>query len=497
MAEVNSISVTKQENIKFLKELAEYVVCAANPQYFLTKYALIKSTEGKFVPFNLYQYQKEALLNLVSHRLVIVLKNRQVGWTWLVAGYALWCGIFKKAANIIIISKDESAATEVLDYCRFIYNNLPDFLKPEMDRDRTALLAFPKLSSKIRALSATIASGIGFGSASLVILDENDFHPYAEDNYVEIKPMIDAGGNRQLIILSAPNRSKINSSFKSLWREARKGNNNFFPILTAFGCVPYHTEEWYEQMKREYITQHDLETRYFKTETEALSVTVAGKFFDPTKLLIMSDRVLKPLPKYEAMDLRGGIIRIYKPPVVGQRYCIYTDPSMGKEDPSHIVVGDLATKEEVANCHAWLPSDEVALIHHTLVTHYNNAYNSYEYNGYTGGRFQAAIDALNTPHQALARTVDRKEKKDKHGYWMSMPMKKQLLGQLRESIFNLEPIIHDAETIDELNLMIWEDGEDMPHVPDKEHDDRITAWCGLTDLFRRVPKGNYGGFTIL
>jgi hypothetical protein len=405
-----------------------------------------------------------------------------------VAGYALWRGIFSKAANIIIISKDEAAATEVLDYCRFIYNNLPPFLKPDLDRDRTALLAFPKLGSKIRALSATIASGIGFGSASLVILDENDFHPYAEDNYVEIKPMIDAGGNRQLIILSAPNRSKLNSSFKSIWRGARKGENNFFPILSAFGCVPFHTDEWYAQMKREY-TERDLETRYFKTETEALSVTTAGKFFNPDKITIMSDRVLRPLPKYEGMDLRNGIIRIYHPPIVGKRYCVYSDPSMGKGDPSHIVVGDIETREEMANCHALLPADEVALIHHTLVEHYFKAYNSYEINGYTGGRFQDAIDALNTPNQALSRTIDKKEKLGQYGYLMTVPFKKQLLGQLRESIFNLELIIHDAEAIDELSMMIWDGGEDMPRVPDKEHDDRIMAWIGLNDLLKRIPRG--------
>jgi len=30
----------------------------------------------------------------------------------------------------------------------------------------------------------------------------------------------------------------------------------------------------------------------------------------------------------------------------------------------------------------------------------------------------------------------------------------------------------------------------MPHVPDKEHDDRIMAWAGVMDLVKRSPKGN-------
>ncbi len=493
MAKVDSCAITanEQEINPRLKNSLEYAQCAASAAYFLNKFAIIKNTDGGFIPFDLFEYQESALEDFRDHNLIVVLKNRQVGWTWLVAGYALWKAIFFKAANIIIVSKSEDAATEVLDYCRFIFNKLPEYFKPDMDRNRTSLLSFPDTGSKIRALSSQKSSGIGFGSASLVVLDENDFHPYALENYIEIKPMIDAGGDRQLIILSAPNREELNSNFKDIWRGARKGVNNFHPIFTPFGAVPYHTEEWLAERTKEYPLR-EVETRYFRTEEEAMSVTTAGKFFDPEKLAMMFDRVINPLTTYDGLDTRNGVITIYKPPVGSFRYCLFTDPSEGKEDPFHMVVVDSSTKEEVAHAHGWFPADEVALIHDTLVRHYNNARNSFYRTGYSGARFQIALESLHTPSQVYSRQVNGKEQIGQFGYWESGQMKKQLLGNLRDGLWGLEYVIHDVKALDEMNKMIWEtkqDGTmDSPAVPRGEHDDRITAWYGVVDLLRRSPK---------
>jgi hypothetical protein len=203
----------------------------------------------------------------------------------------------------------------------------------------------------------------------------------------------------------------------------------------------------------------------------------------------MTNRILNPLTKYDGLDTRSGIIKIFKPPMGSYRYALFTDPSMGKEDPFHLVICEISTKEEVACAHGWLPTDEVASIHDTLARHYNNAWNSYYRTGYSGGRFQSALDNLYTPNQMNSRSTDGKTKEGQYGYWESQQMKKQMIGNLRDCIFNLEYIIHDAETLDEFNMMFWLEGEDMPKVPDKEHDDRITAWSGLADIVKRIPSG--------
>jgi hypothetical protein len=251
-------------------------------------------------------------------------------------------------------------------------------------------------------------------------------------------------------------------------------------------------------MKKDY-TMRDLETRYFKTEKEALRVTDAGKFFDVDKLAIMMQRTLPPIEGYDKIDTRGGVIRIYKPPIPSVRYVLFTDPSSGSEDPFHTVVCEVVTKEEVANAHGWFSADEVALIHDTLARHYN-AYNSYYRTGYSGARFQSALDNLHTPRQMYSRGTDGKEQEGHYGYWESMQLKGQLFGTLREGIFQMEYVIHDMETLEEMAMMFWSEtpnklGERRPIVPDKEHDDRITAFAGVVDLVKRSPKGQFQAVT--
>ncbi|KKM18527.1 hypothetical protein LCGC14_1664870, partial [marine sediment metagenome] len=370
----------------------------------------------------------------MAHQLVIILKNRQIGCTWLVAGYAIWKAIFRKAQNIIIISKGELQAAEVLDYCRFMYESLPEWLQPIRDKDRMGLLAFPELGSKIRALSATSAAGVGFGAASLVIFDENDFHPNDEDNYVEVKPMIDAGSG-QLVILSAPNRTRVNSTFKRLWRGARKNENNFHPIMLPFGVVPHHTDEWFAERKKEY-TPKDLETRYFKTEQEALSVTTAGKFFDMDALGIIASRGLDRPMENPDFDTRNGLVKIYREPVAGEQYIAYADPSMGKEDPSHVVIANAFTLEEYAHYHAMKPGGEVAVVFDELVRWYNKAKNSFEGNAQGGQAFREVVERLNTPNQQTRRDPFGKLIPGKKGYYMTHPLKREMFGNLGNLIYN-------------------------------------------------------------
>ncbi len=424
---------------------------------------------------------------LAVHNLVIVLKNRQVGATWIIAVYALWRAIFYQSANIIIVSKDEQAAGEMLDYCRFIHSQLPVYLRPEPDRDRLSLLNFPSLGSKVRALSSTSASGIGFGGASLIILDEHEFHPYDEENYIEIKPMIDAGGHRQLVILSAPNRTKLNSNFKNLWRGARAGDNNFYPFLIPFGAAPYHTEEWLEERRKEYPPR-EMETRYFKTEKEAMSVTVAGKFFDIDALTVLAGRAFdKPVEKPK-FDTRNGLVRIYKEPVPGEKYLAYADPSMGKDDPSHIIMVNAFTLEEQANFHGKRHGGEVGVIFDEMVRYYNNADNSYEDNAMAGQAFRESVERLGTPNQMTRRQPDGKFVMGKKGYYMTSPLKRGMLGNLDKLIIQKKPIIHDLKTLDEFQLMIIEDGADTPMMPGKLHDDRVMAWAGVAWLYKYRPR---------
>jgi hypothetical protein len=162
---------------------------------------------------------------------------------------------------------------------------------------------------------------------------------------------------------------------------------------------------------------------------------------------------------------------------------------MGKEDPGHTVFINAKTMEQVCGFSSWLPADEVAEIHDSLVKYYNNAYNSYEYNAVAGGVFKNAIERLRTTI-APRRKVDTHDTiiKGEYGLYMSPVLKKMILGILRQNIEKRQVIIHDINAINEMLTMMWLAGEDMPRVPEKLHDDKIMAWAGVVYLQKFAPK---------
>ena len=391
----------------------------------------------------------------------------------MIAGYALHRANFYQGANVIILSKGEAEAGEVLDYCRFMHSQLPLYLRAEISRNQESLLAFPAINSKIRALSATENAGIGFGGATLVILDENDFHPFAEDNYIEIKPMIDAGGNRQLIILSAPNRKKLGSNFKKLYTEAKAGENQFYPIFLPYNVIPERTEKWYEETAKDY-EPWDMESRYPKTEDEALRISKALCYFDETTLTTMLKEDC-----YQPVEVRrDGKIKIFKKSVVGRRYCMAVDPA-GGYDPFAVGIIDWQTCELVATAHGRSQTDELARIVLELHEEYNKCFTGVERNPQGSGSF--LIDKL-----LSAGLLNQYKEKDKLGWYTNSANRPTMLDEWREAIYKRLVKIYNKEMIAEHLNFIQEEGKE-PRASKGSHDDYVIMGAILWQIRKRMP----------
>ena len=85
----------------------EYVKCAADPVYFLKKYCVIQHPIKGKIPFHLYDFQEKTVSDLVTNRLNIILKARQLGISTLTAGYSLWMMTFHQDKNILVIASKE------------------------------------------------------------------------------------------------------------------------------------------------------------------------------------------------------------------------------------------------------------------------------------------------------------------------------------------------------------------------------------------------------
>lgn len=383
------------------------------------KYGKVSHTGLGTIDFTVPPHIENVIDAFVSCRLIVILKARQIYMTWTMAGLALWEALFKPSARVILLSKKEDAAAETLDYARFIHTNLPDFLKKERGKDNDTLMTFPLMNSKIRALSTTEESGIGFGQASLIIADEWDFHEYAERNYAEIKPMTDKGG--KFIALSAPNKYNADTKFKEIWYGAKAKENNFHPIFVPYDVLPERDETWYNQQSREY-DKWELEGRYPRTEEEALSAPQLVCRFDNESLARMDD-IARLIPILEKE--RNGIVRIWMKPDATRRYILAVDPSEGEYDPCSGIVIEWRKCTKVADFSGFLTVDEQASIVYDLYERYNSPYSIIERN--------CGIPVIERVMEMGLSNL-YKTNKDKPGWWTSSANRSPMISDVDEGI---------------------------------------------------------------
>jgi len=410
------------------------------------------------------------------------LKSKQIGATWLTGGDNLHLALFLEGANILTLSKGEDEAAEALDYSHFLHSQLPDFLRVPLGKDQSSLLSFPSMHSRIRALPSTEDAGVGFGGATRVVMDEFEYHRYDRQNYSEILPPILDGG--QLIIQSTADKLKINTLFKEIYIAAKHGDNNFYPIFFPYDVLPKRTIEWYNSID---LPASEKECRFPRNEKEALETLKTRAFFDLDAIDSMYSDVMVPLT-HDLSNKYRGLVRIYRLPVIGKRYCLFTDPSDGKDDPHATIVINAVTGEQMAESHGKIPADEVAQIHDELVRLYLNAFNGYEINATAGGHFDSKIKELGTPNQCHRLKTDGKLDNKLWGWWTSKAIKDKAVRKLEEAIRLRQIIPHSKECLDEFSRFMQPEGEE-PQKPRGGQDDYIDAWGRVLLLREYIPLG--------
>ncbi len=420
----------------------------------------------------------------LNNRLVIIGKARQLGISWLVCIYCLWKAKFYENVKVLFLSQGEDEAGDLINKCKFVDDHLPEFLRSKRDPDQSGLIGFPDLYSEIKALPSTEKAGRST-DATIVVCDEWEFHPYAEMNFGALKPTIDAGG--QFIGLSTADKTKMNTFFKRKYWEAKAGTSEFVKVFLGALERPGRTMEWLNKSTKD-LTAWQAESEYPLTEEEMLSTLRTRKFFSEDAINQMKEYAREPL-KHELSDRFPGIVKIYKLPVQNRRYCLFTDPSDGKDDPHAIIVRDFSSKEWVAVSHGKTTADQCALIHDELVKLYNNAWNSYELNSRAGGIFFEKLKAFNTPSQCpYIDDNGNLDKKGKKGWWTSHTLRNKMLYTLEEELRTQQNTIYSKECLDELSYFIVPEG-DEPQCPQGGHDDIVIAGGGVACISKYMPSG--------
>ncbi len=284
----------------------EYAYIKENPIYFIEEYVKIENKDGPspIVPFHLWPMQRQAVTSILSHRMNIILKARQLGITWLVLAIALHLMLTKEGASVVALSRTETEAKELVRRMSIMLSNLGAFVhtnsenwdwftfKPKLGEIGIFKEGKPFSSFKVFASAGGAARSF---TADLIIFDEWAFQKCAEEIWISGLPTVNRVGGGMVIGLSTMQQGTL---FEKIWRHNRRFNRIFLP----WTADPSRDEAWYTRTKE---LMGDLVLQeYPLTADEALSCP-GGSFFSELKQNV---HICNPFPiptswrRYHSID---------------------------------------------------------------------------------------------------------------------------------------------------------------------------------------------------
>lgn len=277
---------------------------AVDPFHFSRFIYVIHPIRGK-VPFNLYPYQKAVLYNFLANRFNIILKFRQAGITELISLYCLWLAMYHANKNIVIISIKDRVAKKVLRKIKYMYKNLPDFLKMPIVNGRgddigTATEMEFANGSIITSIPTTEEAGRS-EAVSLLVIDEAAIVRWISKIWAAAFPTLSTGG--AAIVNSTP--YGVGNWYHKQWVDALAGGSNFAAIRLHWNMHPERDMDWYITMRNE------LGPRKTAQEIDGDFLTSGNSVFDLNDIRAIEELLSENIP-IETKE--NGKLKIYRKP---------------------------------------------------------------------------------------------------------------------------------------------------------------------------------------
>jgi len=323
------------------RQIAEIVKAATDPVYFISEYMWIQHPTKGRVKFELYDYQVDLIKCYHENRYSINMLGRQMGKSTCAAGYLLWYAMFVPDSTILIAAHKYTGSQEIMQRVRFMYENLPEWIKAGATSYNKGSIDFDNGS---RIVSATTTENTGRGmSITLVYLDEFAFVPprIAKEFWTALSPTLATGG--KCIITSTPNQD--NDQFAQIWNEANKkvdaygneqkvGKNGFASIMYIWKDHPDRDHAWGETERSKIGEER------FLREHECVFITADETLVN--SMMLTNLEIMEPLKKV-------GQLRVFTPIEKEFTYVVSWDPSLGTgSDPAAIEVFRLPDLQQVA-----------------------------------------------------------------------------------------------------------------------------------------------------
>lgn len=382
-----------------------------------------------------------------------------MGLSWLAMAFVVWKVLYTKNFHVYITSVGLKEVTEQMERIRFIWYNLPDYIKDGVElggkgcKDNDSLIEFTN-GSAIHAVASSKAAGHG-SAPGLYILDEFSRKEGDEMAWRAIKPSL--GKNSQVFIISTSNG--INNLFAKLWFGATKGENDFTPVFFSCHDHPEYSQEYLDEQKRDFAGDLQGYNEAFPEKPEDAFLASSRSFFDIERVMeyislchddkYLTENNVDMKIGYIDIDRDGnrvfledeaGQLVIWKMPVKDRMYCMGTDLAEGliHGDWSVSVVLDPVENEVVAMFRAKIAPEDYAFPVEQIARFYNNAWLVVEVNKNS----ELIMQDLKLTYPWLYRRQHREQISDKPtlvpGFYTTPQSRHRILLELRREFSDYE-----------------------------------------------------------
>ena len=362
--------------------------------------------------------------------------------------------IFQRDKNILVIATNQDVAKNLVTKVRFMYDNLPSWLKVAAAEDNKLSLRL-KNGSQIKAVSATETAGRS-EALSLLIIDEAAFIKGIEEIWLSAQYTLSTGG--RAIVLSTPNG--VGNFFHKTWVEAEEGKNNFKTISLPWHLHPERDQVWRDK-------QTELSGVKGAAQECDCNFSTSGNQVVSTDIL----EFYKQTYVKEPIERRGSQqdLWIWDYPNYSKNYMVTADCARGDgADFSAFHVIDIETMEQVAEYKGQLTTKDYGNLLVTVATEYNNALLVVENNNQGWAALQQVIDrdyqntfyssadlAIVDVEKTYTNKLNSQDRKLIPGFSTTTKTRPLVISNLELFFRQKQVIIKSLRLFEELNVFVW------------------------------------------
>ncbi len=504
----------KQRNLAVVNSLIQVAEAKLHPANLLRHVTCVDSKSGDTFDFQLedtengWFWQRGVLDEWLTNEKWIGLKARQLGITWLAAGYGLWKGLTSPGSTILVISVNQDEAAKVINRIWDMYQSLPKSLQfgTRVLKPTRGTRPFTEITlehpngriTKFIGLPATKKSGHG-ETAAVVILDEFSRQEYAADIWKGVLPTMADGG--KIIVISTANGVSNDTTGEGNYYHHLWINSEAYGIKTRFmgwDHNPDRTKEWYDSLA---MKVKDKAEQYPNDPDEAFILS-GDVYFDVESLKFYSDHKregyrceFKRRSNSTARLHRteNGLVTVYSEPEPSKTYGLAADVATGRgADYSAAYVIDLSSMDICAEVYGKINSDLFSYQLHYAGKWYNTAVLAVEMGGGYGEPVVVNLrdgkdGRPSYPKLYRHRALDSPAIKEQatYGFPMTMKTRPLVISALEQAIRERHLPHLPARLLNECQTFVTQNTLPSPRAQEGCNDDCVFAAAIALELYRQ------------